>query len=62
MNQKREELRVVTSDHDPSKGQRWADVKAIFDAALTLEPTEWSAFLDFRCKSDEELRREVSRC
>ncbi len=59
MNEEREQLPVAASDSDPSKSERWADIKAIFEAALTLESTEWASFLDFRCNSDEDLRREV---
>lgn len=39
--------------------ERWQQVTDIFEAALTREPLERSAFVAERCGDDEELRREV---
>lgn len=57
--EKRDDSQSVTSQPASSSGQSWADVKAIFEGALTLESSEWSAFLDLRCGSNDNLRREV---
>ncbi|MCA9736865.1 MAG: protein kinase, partial [Gemmatimonadetes bacterium] len=39
--------------------ERWEQVSAILDEALELEPDAVVPFLDERCGSDEDLRREV---
>jgi serine/threonine protein kinase/Tfp pilus assembly protein PilF len=39
--------------------ENWAKVKALFEAAVELEPPQRARFLDRSCGSDDELRREV---
>lgn len=41
------------------KPERWQQVKAIFQSALSLIPSEREAFLENICAGDLELRREV---
>src|SRR6478672_9852869 len=38
---------------------RWQEVDKIFQAAIELDPSERTAFLNNACGNDEELRREV---
>src|SRR5690349_978568 len=44
---------------DTSRSQRWAEVKAVFVSALSLDGAARESFLRERCGDDEELRREV---
>src|SRR4051794_29137370 len=39
--------------------ENWSKVKALFDAAVELEPGQRNRFLDRSCGSNAELRREV---
>ena len=40
--------------------ENWTKVKALFDAAVELEPSDRQAFLDRSCgPDDDDLRREV---
>jgi serine/threonine protein kinase/tetratricopeptide (TPR) repeat protein len=39
--------------------ENWSKVKALFDAAVELEPAQRNRFLDRSCGSNAELRREV---
>jgi len=50
---------ALPTSPDSTDALRWTDVKAIFELAVTLESSEWSSFLDRRCGSDGDLRREV---
>ena len=43
----------------PLSRERWAVVEPLLDAALELEPTERSAFVDSACRGDTGLRAEV---
>src|SRR6476661_222234 len=49
---------VVSGDKRMSP-ERWAKVKALFDAAVELAPLQRARFLDRSCGEDNELRREV---
>jgi serine/threonine-protein kinase len=40
--------------------ERWSQVEPLLDAALELEPTRRSAFLDETCRTDPALRAEVA--
>jgi eukaryotic-like serine/threonine-protein kinase len=40
--------------------QRWARLESLYDAAVTLSPTERARFLEEQCGDDEELRRELT--
>jgi hypothetical protein len=39
--------------------ERWRQVEELYHAALILEPSQQSAFLQEACAADEDLRREV---
>ncbi len=39
--------------------ERWQQVKQVFQAALDIEPEQWSAFVAGACGDDENLRNEV---
>lgn len=39
--------------------ERWQQVDRLFQAALEVDPSERSAFLDQKCSGDDPLRREV---
>ena len=41
--------------------ERWAKVKAMFDAVIELEPEDRKSFLDRSCASDADLRRDVEQ-
>jgi len=38
---------------------RWRKVKQVLDAALAVEPENWTALLDTQCAGDSELREQV---
>jgi serine/threonine protein kinase len=40
--------------------QRWQQLEALYDAAAELAPPERARFLDEQCRSDEDLRRELT--
>ena len=39
--------------------ERWAQIKSLFESAISQDVSERDSFLAFRCGSDDELRREV---
>ena len=39
--------------------ERWQEIKEILHAAMQVEPTQRSAYLDRACSSDPSLRQEV---
>jgi serine/threonine-protein kinase len=39
--------------------ERWKSVESLYHAAMSMEPTQRSAFLDATCPADAELRHEV---
>ena len=39
--------------------ERWKQIDYLLEAALELEPDQWSAFLEENCAGNAELRREV---
>jgi eukaryotic-like serine/threonine-protein kinase len=41
--------------------ERWGQIKSVFQAALELDESSRSAFVDESCRSDTNLRREVMR-
>jgi serine/threonine-protein kinase len=41
------------------KPERWQQIEQLYHAALKLEPSERSAFLQEACAGDEQLRREA---
>ena len=45
----------MTSDRE----SRWTEIKTIFSAVLSLEAADRDSYLQERCGSDEELRREI---
>jgi serine/threonine protein kinase/Tol biopolymer transport system component/tetratricopeptide (TPR) repeat protein len=43
----------------PDREGRWAEIKNVFGAALSMEAADRGSFLRERCGGDDELRREV---
>jgi serine/threonine protein kinase/Tol biopolymer transport system component/Tfp pilus assembly protein PilF len=39
--------------------ERWAQIKSLFESAISQDVSERDSFLAFKCGSDDELRREV---
>src|SRR6185437_8230002 len=39
--------------------ERWAQIKNLFESAISQDVSERDAFLAFQCGSDDDLRREV---
>ncbi len=40
-------------------GNRWSQLKALFDSALALDPSERNSFIERQCGNNQELRQEL---
>ena len=52
---------MSASPSAPADGERWARVKTVFHAALSVPPPERSAFLRAACPGDDALRADVQQ-